>query len=96
VLIGVESKVQAINKLKSQHDHKLNWFFIYDARAAPVIVKGSRVMLEGGQCTIFSSALRIIPSYRSNIPTVGVPGCGLVGWQSMMVGLGVRVSDGQL
>jgi hypothetical protein len=45
--------VQPINELKSQHDHKLNWFFIYDARAAPVIVKGSRVMLEGGQCTIF-------------------------------------------
>jgi len=63
VLIGVESKVQPINKLKSQHDHKLNWFFIYDARAAPVIVKGSRVMLEGGQCTIFSCALRFTRSY---------------------------------
>ena len=96
MFIGVESKVQPINKLKSQHDHKLNWLFLCDASAASIAVKETRVTLESRQCTIFSCALRIIPSYRSNIPTVGVPGCGLVGWKSMMVGIGVRVSDGQL
>ena len=101
MLIGVESKVQPINKLKSQHDlkqhdHTLNRLFIYDASAASGSIKETRVTLESGQCTIFSSALRIIPSYRSNIPTVGVPGCGLVGWKSMMVGIGMRVLDEQL
>lgn len=101
MFIGVESKVQPIDQLKSQHDLKqhdqtLNRLFIYDASAASGFIKETRVTLESGQCTIFFSALRIIPSYRSNIPTVGVPRCGLVGWKWMMVGIGMRVSDGQL
>ena len=96
MFIGVESMVQPINELKSQHDPKLNWLFLCEASAASVVGKETRVTLESGQCTIFSCALRIIPSYRSNIPTVRVRGCGLVGWKWMMVGIGVTTSDGQL